>query len=230
MFNEKYNVLLMKEKNIIICFIGVLIIIGIIIKKINIHEGLSWIAETNYDYNGNVIGSGIGTLEEAKAKCASDPTCKGFNWSSSNGFYNYKNELSTRRDYTGGTFYTKVIPTTTPVTTVTTTFRPTDPPPPTLETTDSMRIKEGIVFPRDSIKTINYILNDEILTNQKKVNMVKQFGISSSTETMFYNILFNTLYSDEQKVATLLEYIENKYTIRECSISSTRPPSTGPPL
>ena len=123
-------------------------------------------------------------------------------------------------------------PTTTQITThgptttqITTTPQPTNPPPSTLETTDSMIIKESIEFSHNSIKTINYILNDNVLSYQKKVNMVKQFGITSSTETIFYNILFNSSYSDEQKVSALIDYIESKYRIRECQITSTRPPN-----
>jgi hypothetical protein len=146
------------------------------------------------------------------------------------GFISIKEGNTTTQRPTTTLVTTTQIPNTTLVTTTqgpvitTTTPLPTNPPPPTLETTDPMLIKEGIEFPYNSIKTINYILNDNVLTNQKKVNMVKQFGISSSTETIFYNILFNTLYTDGQKVSALLDYIESKYRIRECQITSTSPP------
>jgi len=106
----------------------------------------------------------------------------------------------------------------------TTTLRPMNPPPPTIQSTNPMILKDEIMFPLNSIKTVNYILNDNVLSYQKKVNVIKQFGVTASTEPTFYNILFNTLYNDEQKVETLKDYIESKYRIRECQNTSTSPP------
>jgi len=102
-----------------------------------------------------------------------------------------------------------------PMTTqITTTPRPTNTPHSTIEPTDPVILKDAIMFPVTSIKTIKYILNDAILSDQKKVNALKQFGVTASTEPTFYGILFNTEYNDEQKVTTLLEYIEARYRIR----------------
>ena len=42
--------------------------------------------------------------------------------------------------------------------------------------------------------------------------MVKNFGISSATESRIYNILFHKEYDDALKIQLLNEYIEDNYT------------------
>jgi hypothetical protein len=68
-------------------------------------------------------------------------------------------------------------------------------------------------FPASSVQTIYTIINDTTLNNKFKLNMVKNFGISSATELHIYNILFHKEYDDALKIKLLNEYIDANYIV-----------------
>jgi hypothetical protein len=70
---------------------------------------ISWTEQANIDHNGNDLGNGTGSLEEAKARCENSvPECKGFNWNPVTKLYWFKHTLGASGPLQGHNFYTKV--------------------------------------------------------------------------------------------------------------------------
>ena len=90
-----------------------LILAGVflVVCALSFREGMGqWTEESQIDYPGNDIMGGHGTLQDARAKCESNPQCMGFNHQNKPiGNYWLKYKLANRGPLPGYTFYKKVM-------------------------------------------------------------------------------------------------------------------------